>query len=200
MKRAVSILIIAVLALCLFGCNNGGNDAASSKSGATEDSATQPATQIHYSDKTQEIGNEGLGYMSVPDNFTQLPQAEGKYDLQYADPSGTVVFTLNKLSSEVSSLNAMLSIEETVKKNGATEVETDMDTSVNNMKALRLDCYYPGEKKSVTIFLVPSLESTNYIAAEYPKGDKTALEYLQSWHNTQKTTKQTSKIKKTLAF
>ncbi len=200
MKRAIILLLAAVFALCLFGCNIGGKSDDPSNSSATPDSTKKVVTRIIYSNKTQEIGNDEFGYMSIPDNFQMLPKAEGKADLQYADPSGAVVFTMNKLSADISSLNAMQNIEETVKQNGATNIKKEFESSVNNMSAMRLDCYYPNEQKSVTVYLVPSLEGTNYLAAEYPKDDEKALKYIQSWSNTQKSSTQTGKIKKTLAF
>ena len=196
MKKAMIMLLAAALSLCLFGCNNGGENGDPSKNSATADSATQAATQIPYSEKTQVVGSDEFGYMEIPDNFKLLPQAEGKADLQYADPTGAVVLTMNKLSADISSLNAMQSIENMVKQNGATDVKTEFESKVNNMSAMRLDCCYPAEKKSVTIYLVPSLEGTNYLAAEYPKGDDTALQYIQSWNNIQKSSTKTGKIKK----
>ena len=196
MKKAFILLFAAMFTLCMFGCDDSGKNNETSQSSATADSATQAATQIPYSEKTQVVGSDEFGYMDIPDNFKLLPQPEGKTDLQYADPSGTVVITLNKLSAEISSLNAMQSIENMVKQNGATDVKKEFESKVNNMSAMRLDCYYPAEKKSVTVYLVPSLEGTNYIAAEYPKGDDTALKYIQSWRNVQKSSTKTGKIKK----
>ncbi len=200
MKKAFILLFAAMFTLCMFGCGDSGKNNETSQSSATADSATQAATQIPYSEKTQVVGSDEFGYMDIPDNFKLLPQPEGKTDLQYADPSGTVVITLNKLSAEISSLNAMQSIENMVKQNGATDVKKEFESKVNNMSAMRFDCYYPAEKKSVTVYLVPSLEGTNYIAAEYPNGDDTALQYIQSWSNVQKASTKTGKIKKTLAF
>lgn len=201
MKKAMILLLAVSLSLCLFGCGDGGKTDETSQSSATADSATadsatEPATRIAYSDKTQRVGSDEFGYMDIPDNFKLLPQPEGKTDLQYADPSGTVVITLNKLSADISSLNAMQSIENMVKQGGATDIKKEFESKVNNMSAMRLDCYYPAEKKSVTVYLVPSLEGTNYIAAEYPKGDDTALKYIQSWRNVQKSSTKTGKIKK----
>ncbi len=193
MKKPFALLISAVLFLSFFGCSGQEN---SSQSSATADEAqssnaaetTIAATiDVEYSDKNQTIGSEIFGYMEIPDNFTALPTEGTRSDLQYADPTGTTVYTLNIISSGVTPSAAVTSIETNFKNLGAQDVAVDFNGFVGDLDAIQIGCTFPAEKKSATVLLVPSLDRINYIAAEYPVGDTKAVQYLQSW--TQKNKK-----------
>lgn len=193
MKKPFALLISAVLFLSFFGCSGQEN---SSQSSATADEAQSSnaaettiaaAIDVEYSDKTQTIGSEIFGYMEIPDNFTALPTEGTRSDLQYADPTGTTVYTLNIISSGVTPSAAVTSIETNFKSLGAQDVAVDFNGFVGDLDAIQIGCTFPAEKKNATVLLVPSLDRINYIAAEYPVGDTKAVQYLQTW--TQKNKK-----------
>ena len=193
MKKPFALLISAVLFLSFFGCSGQEN---SSQSSATADEAQSSnaaettiaaAIDVEYSDKTQTIGSEIFGYMEIPDNFTALPTEGTRSDLQYADPTGTTVYTLNIISSGVTPSAAVTSIETNFKNLGAQDVAVDFNGFVGDLDAIQIGCTFPAEKKNATVLLVPSLDRINYIAAEYPVGDTKAVQYLQTW--TQKNKK-----------
>ncbi len=187
MKKPFALLISAVLFLSFFGCSGQEN---SSQSSATADEAQSSnaaettiaaAIDVEYSDKTQTIGSEIFGYMEIPDNFTALPTEGTRSDLQYADPTGTTVYTLNIISSGVTPSAAVTSIETNFKNLGAQDVAVDFNGFVGDLDAIQIGCTFPTEKKNATVLLVPSLDRINYIAAEYPVGDTKAVQYLQTW-------------------
>ena len=193
MKKPFALLISAVLFLSFFGCSGQEN---SSQSSATADEAQSSnaaettiaaAIDVEYSDKNQTIGSEIFGYMEIPDNFTALPTEGTRSDLQYADPTGTTVYTLNIISSGVTPSAAVTSIETNFKNLGAQDVAVDFNGFVGDLDAIQIGCTFPAEKKNATVLLVPSLDRINYIAAEYPVGDTKAVQYLQTW--TQKNKK-----------
>lgn len=193
MKKPFALLISAVLFLSFFGCSG---QEKSSQSSATADEAQSSnaaettiaaAIDVEYSDKTQTIGSEIFGYMEIPDNFTALPTEGTRSDLQYADPTGTTVYTLNIISSGVTPSAAVTSIETNFKNLGAQDVAVDFNGFVGDLDAIQIGCTFPAEKKNATVLLVPSLDRINYIAAEYPVGDTKAVQYLQTW--TQKNKK-----------
>ena len=193
MKKPFALLISAVLFLSFFGCSGQEN---SSQSSATADEAQSSnaaettiaaAIDVEYSDKTQTIGSEIFGYMEIPDNFTALPTEGTRSDLQYADPTGTTVYTLNIISSGITPSAAVASIETNFKNLGAQDVAVDFNGFVGDLDAIQIGCTFPAEKKNATVLLVPSLDRINYIAAEYSVGDTKAVQYLQTW--TQKNKK-----------
>ncbi len=194
MKKTVALLLSGIIFLSFFGCSGQEN---SPESSATADEAAQTSgadettisavTDVEYSDKTQTIGSEILGYMDIPDNFSALPTEGTRSDLQYADPTGTTVFTLNIISSGVSSTAAVTSIETNFKNLGAQDVAVDFNGFVGDLDAIQIGCTFPNEKKNATVLLVPSLDRINYLAVEYPVGDTKAVQYLQTW--TQKNKK-----------
>ena len=193
MKKPFALLISAVLFLSFFGCSGQEN---SSQSSATADEAQSSnaaettiaaAIDVEYSDKTQTIGSEIFGYMEIPDNFTALPTEGTRSDLQYADPTGTTVYTLNIISSGITPSAAVTSIETNFKNLGAQDVAVDFNGFVGDLDAIQIGCTFPAEKKNATVLLVPSLDRINYIAAEYSVGDTKAVQYLQTW--TQKNKK-----------
>ena len=193
MKKPFALLISAVLFLSFFGCSGQEN---SSQSSATADEAQSSnaaettiaaAIDVEYSDKNQTIGSEIFGYMEIPDNFTALPAEGTRSDLQYADPTGTTVYTLNIISSGITPSAAVASIETNFKNLGAQDVAVDFNGFVGDLDAIQIGGTFPTEKKNATVLLVPSLDRINYIAAEYPVGDTKAVQYLQTW--TQKNKK-----------
>ena len=193
MKRFAALLLSGIIFLSLFGCSGQEN---LSESSATADEAAQTSgvaettiaavIDVEYSDKTQTIGSEILGYMDIPKNFAALPTEGTRNDLQYADPTGTTVFTLNIISSGVTPSAAVANIETSFKKLGAQDLAVDFNGFVGDLQAIQIGCTFPSEKKNATVLLVPSLDRINYIAAEYPVGDTKAVQYLQSWVQKQK--------------
>ena len=191
MKKTVILLLSGIL-LLFYGCSGQDN---SPESSATADEAqtsevtetTMTAvTNVEYSDKNQTIGSEILGYMDIPDNFSVLPTEGTRSDLQYADPTGTSVFTLNIISSEITPSAAVTNIETNFKGLGAQDIAVDFDGFIGDLDAIQIGCTFPAEKKNVTVLLVPSLDRINYIAAEYPIGDTKAVQYLQTWTQKKK--------------
>ena len=187
MKRFAALILSGIIIISLFGCSAQEN---SSESSATADEAQTSkviettiaaAVNVEYSDKNQTIGSEIFGYMDIPDNFTALPTEGTRSDLQYADPTGTTVFTLNIISSGVTPSAAVTNIETNFKNLGAQDVAVDFNGFVGDLDAIQIGCTFPSEKKNATVLLVPSLDRINYIAAEYPVGDIKAVQYLQSW-------------------
>lgn len=181
MKRFTAVFLIFALAVCLCACSDSGSAQKVESNNESGVSANGSNSESGDSD-TQIIGNESLGYMKIPKDFVQISNSESG-ELQYGSKSGDVVFTINSISSDIEISKALESITEKVKNDGAENITTSISSEFNGFTANEIKCFNPKESKFVVIYLIPFMEKTAYIAAEYTKGNEKALEYLQTWQS-----------------
>jgi hypothetical protein len=179
MKRFTAVLLLCVLAICLCACSDFGS-AQNSGSGNGSAASSEVSDAGSSDSDTQIIGSENLGYMKIPKDFVRISNSESE-ELQYGSKPGDVIFTINSISSDIEISKALESISEKVKNDGAENVTTSTSANFNGFTANEIKCYNPKEDKFVVIYLIPFMEKTAYIAAEYTKVNENAIEYLQTW-------------------
>lgn len=187
MRKIITILIICTLAPSLFGCSSSISRKVSDVGSNLESklSASADSAQSRISDVvsgTQIIGNEDYGYMRIPSDFKKLENT-GTDDLQYSNQDGTVVFTLNKFSSDIPASSAAEGVIENFKQNGGEDINSDSDAIINGLSGSEINCYFPNEKRYATVYLIPFMEKTAYVAMEYTGENEPFLAYIQSWQN-----------------
>ncbi len=181
MKRLTAVFLICALAVCLCACASSGsaqNAESNNESGVSLDGSKAESDDSD----TQIIGNKNLGYMKIPKDYSQISNNENG-ELQYGSKSGDVVFTINSISPEIEINKAIEDITEKVKYDGAENVTTSTSAGFNGFTANEIKCFNPKENKFIVIYLIPFMEKTAYIAAEYTKGNENALRYLQTWQS-----------------
>lgn len=131
---------------------------------------------------TQLIGNDIVGTMEIPSNFIPFQDISGGDDLQYSDPGGYLIFTMNIIEGadrETMKENLMMGLT----SEGALGV-TGANVYVNYYPAQQVYGYYPDVEKYLVIWLIEDpIDETKvyYLAAEFDAEHADLVDYIETW-------------------
>lgn len=168
-------LIISIMFLLLSsGCAKDDNQETNT---VTQEQSQDEKISQNKSDssKMQRVGSEGIGYVSVPSTWLKFEDVEGGDDIQYSDPSGISIITLNifdtsgldeenakNFNAEFASKNVWINIENSQEPENIEAAKVKL----NDRDAYQVYASYDDESMLVTWCVEDDNGVIHYVAAE----------------------------------
>ena len=114
------------------------------------------------------VGNPSVGYISIPNTWSQIAQPEGSAALQYTDNTSWVVTMMSIATSQYSASDYANNVYSSIKSGGGQNITTGKAT-IAGYPALTVSAYYPSMGKYLTTWCFESkIGQTHYLAIEGP--------------------------------
>lgn len=136
-------------------------------------------TKIFTQENSFRVGDQSVGFVSIPKTWAQVTQQEGSNVHQYTDGSTWVVTLMAASTSETSAVTYANNVYHSIKEGGGQNITTGK-TAIAGYPALTITASYPSLNKYLTTWCFESkIGKTHYLAIEgpSPSGDNYNIIY-----------------------
>ena len=180
-KMIIRIIIIIAVAIFLFlsilfiysygktvGTKENGPFSSEDVQSSEGDESTFDYSSIFTPQNSFRVGNAQLGYISIPNTWSQIAQPEGSTALQYTDNVSWVVTLMAVSTSQYSASDYANNVYHSIQSGGGQNITTGKAT-ISGYPALTISAYYPSLDKYLTTWCFESpIGHTHYLAIEGP--------------------------------
>ena len=165
------------------------NSSSETKSDRTVSESSGSSSSSWYSsdsDKTQTIGNSDVGYLDVPANFVKFYDLDSSSDVQYSDPAGTIIFTMNNQGNAKENDTTVeqvgMALSYNMEQEGAQDVTRATVKVGDKYDAKQVYGYYPEDDTYLVVDLLEKDGNIIFLSAEFPAKDIYMVTYLDTYH------------------
>lgn len=141
--------------------------------------------ELSKSTKTKSIGSEEFGYIEIPENFVRFKDVDGGDDLQYSDPTGVNIFTMNVIKGNVNLDEGAKNLLGTLTEQGMKDgTGANVTVGMAAQPAKQVYGFYEDENKFLVIWLIPDrkdTETTYYLACEFTAEQADLVKCADTW-------------------